>query len=71
MSLRSRTITHPSKDKEPPGAGPSSPPEERQRRSLSLGIRVAIVAAVVVINLLIYANLGYFKAYAPSAGHKE
>lgn len=70
MSLRSRTATQPWQ-KEAPGVGPSSPPEGRQRRSLSLAVRVAIVAAVVLINLLIYANLGYFKAYAPSSSHNE
>lgn len=39
--------------------------EERPRRTLSLAIKVAIVIAVIGINLLIYANLEYFKSDPP------
>ncbi|KAL3199754.1 hypothetical protein MRX96_043789, partial [Rhipicephalus microplus] len=39
--------------------------EEQPRRSLSLVIKVSIVIAVIAINLLIYANLAYFKSDVP------
>ncbi|KAK8766819.1 uncharacterized protein LOC144096665 isoform X2 [Amblyomma americanum] len=68
MTLRARTTRGALRNDD---AGPSSNhvgalSEERPRRVLSLAVKVLIVAAVIIINLLIYANLQYFKMDASS-----
>lgn len=67
MALRARTTRGSAHTDEPGSSGNhvSALTEERPRRSLSLAIKVAIVVAVIAINLLIYANLEYFKSDAP------
>ncbi|XP_065286082.1 uncharacterized protein [Dermacentor albipictus] len=67
MALRARTTRGSARIDEPGSSGNhvSGLTEERPRRSLSLAVKVAIVIAVIAINLLIYANLEYFKSDIP------
>lgn len=67
MALRPRTSRGSARIEEPGSSGNhvSALTEERPRRSLSLAIKVAIVVAVIAVNLLIYANLEYFKSDVP------
>lgn len=67
MALRARTTRGSARTDEPGSSGNhvSALAEEQPRRSLSLAIKVSIVVAVIAINLLIYANLAYFKSDVP------
>lgn len=67
MALRARTTRGSARIDAPGSSGNhvSALTEERPRRTLSLAIKVAIVIAVIGINLLIYANLEYFKSDPP------
>ncbi|CAN7937276.1 unnamed protein product [Ixodes hexagonus] len=61
MTLRSRAGTCGEDVAGSSGATKSAPPATGKQRHMSLAVKVLIVLAVITVNVLIYANLEYFK----------